>query len=69
MIQGEPSHALEDGADRLVFAAEAQPHQAIPLQKVDGGWRVPRLDAHHAAVHLGRGAEVVFADLLLHVCT
>ena len=57
----------EDGAQRLVLAPKAQPHQAVPLAEVDRRRRVARLNAHDARVDLGGRPEVVLAHL--HVST
>ena len=61
--QVQASVLLEDCAQGLVLSAEAKPHEAVPLSEVDLDGRVPRLDSHHAALHLRRGLEVVLADL------
>ena len=59
----------EDGAERLVLAAEAEAHETVPLDEVDGGRLPPRGDADYGGLHLGRRFEVVLADLdqMLHI--
>lgn len=53
----------EDSSQGFVLSAEQQPEQPIPLQEVHWrGW-IPWLNPHHAGVHLGRGAEIVLANL------
>ena len=53
----------EDGTERAILPPKTQPHKAVPLPKIDRRWRVARLNAHNATVHLGRRSKVVSAHL------
>ena len=54
---------VEDGGEGAVLAREAEAEETVPLDKVDGRRGVVRDDAHDGRLDLGRGAEVVLADL------
>ena len=54
---------LEDTTHGLVLAREGETHETVPFHEVDGRGRVVRLEADDGGLDLGRGTEIVLANL------
>lgn len=53
----------ENSPQSFVLPAKAHTDKTVPLPEIHWRWWMPRLNAHHTAVHLGWGPEVVAANL------